>query len=177
MDLAPENASPELRLERAIVATCGESWSNQMPVASGLVGPATDKRAAVDLVYRKEPTTHSLIELKVDSNNPLFAAIEILSYGMLFVWSRANQDSLGYDLENQPVLGASDITLSVLAPERYFDGMDLSAFDTVLNRGIAQFGELHGLVLAFEFCQLGADSGLMADTKLAIDSRRRVWVE
>ena len=137
LDLAPENASPELRLERAIVASCGESWSNQMPVASGLVGPATDKRAAVDLVCRKDSGTCSLFELKVDSNNPLFAAIEILSYGILFVWSRANQDSLGYDIENQPVLGASDITLSVLAPERYFDGMDLSAFDTVLNRGLA----------------------------------------
>jgi hypothetical protein len=177
LDLAPENASPELRLERAIVATCGESWSNQMPVASGLVGPATDKRAAVDLVYRKEPTTYSLIELKIDSNNPLFAAIEILSYGMLFVWSRANQDSLGYDVENQPVLSASDITLSVLAPERYFDGMDLSAFATVLNRGLAQFGELHGLVLAFEFRQLGTEGGSTADTKAAIDTSRRIWVE
>jgi hypothetical protein len=177
LDLAPENASAELRLERAIVATCGESWSNQMPVASGLVGPATDKRAAVDLVYRKEPTTYSLIELKIDSNNPLFAAIEILSYGMLFVWSRANQDSLGYDVENQPVLSASDITLSVLAPERYFDGMDLSAFDAVLNRGLAQFGELHGLVLAFEFRQLGTEGGSTADTKVAIDTSRRIWVE
>ena len=177
LDLAANNTSPELRLERAIVASCGENWSNQMPVASGLVGPASNKRAAVDLVYREDPTTYSLIELKVDSDNPLFAAIEILIYGLLFVWSRANQDSLGYDVENQPVLSASDITLSVLAPERYFDGMDLSAFDTVLNRGLAQFGEQHGLVLAFEFCQLGADSELMADTKLAIDSRRRVWVE
>ena len=177
LDLAPENASLELRLERAIVASCGESWSNQMPVASGLVGPATDKRAAVDLVCRKDSGTCSLFELKVDSNNPLFAAIEILSYGILFVWSRANQDSLGYDIENQPVLGASDITLSVLAPERYFDGMDLSAFDTVLNRGLAQFGEQHGLVLAFEFCQLGADSGLMADTKLAIDATHRIWAD
>ena len=177
LDLAPENASPELRLERAIVATCGESWSNQMPVASGLVGSATDKRAAVDLVYRKDSTTYSLFELKVESNNPLFAAIEILSYGILFVWSRANQDSLRYNIENQPVLGASDITLSVLAPERYFDGMDLSAFATVLNRGLAQFGELHGLVLAFEFCQLGTDIDLMADTKLAIDTRRRIWAD
>ena len=177
LDLAPENASPELRLERAIVASCGDSWSNQMPVASGLVGPAANKRAAIDLVYRKDPTTYSLIELKIDSNNPLFAAIEILIYGLLFVWSRANQGSLGYDLEDQPVLGASDVTLSALAPERFFDGMDLSTLATVLNRGLAEFGQLHGLVLAFEFCQLGADIDLMADTKLAIDTRRRIWAE
>jgi len=177
LDLAANNTSPELRLERAIVASCGESWSNQMPVASGLVGPASNKRAAVDLVYREDPTTYSLIELKVDSDNPLFAAIEILIYGLLFVWSRANQDSLGYDDKEQPVLGATDITLGVLAPERFFEGMDLSAFATVLNRGLAEFGEQHGLVLAFEFCQLGADIDLMADTKLAIDTRHRIWAE
>jgi len=40
LDLAANNTSPELRLERAVVASCGENWSNQMPVASGLVGPA-----------------------------------------------------------------------------------------------------------------------------------------
>jgi hypothetical protein len=141
-----------------------------MPVASGLVGPASNKRAAVDLVYREDPTTYSLIELKVDSDNPLFAAIEILI-------SRANQDSLGYDLEDQPVLGANNVTLSVLAPERFFDGMDLPALATVLNRGLAEFGKQHGLVLAFEFCQLGTDIDLMADTKLAIDTRRRIWAD
>ena len=177
LDLAPENVSPELRLERAIVASCGESWSNQMPVASGLAGPATDKRAAVDLVYRKDPITYSLIELKIDSNNPLFAAIEILIYGLLFVWSRANQDSLGYDIKDQPVLGASYITLVVLAPESFFEGMDLSALATVLYRGLAYFGEQRGLVLAFEFWQLGANIDLMADTKLAIDTRRRRWAD
>jgi hypothetical protein len=177
LDLAPENASPELRLERAIVASCGESWSNQMPVASGLVGPASNKRAAVDLVYREDPTTYSLIELKVDSDNPLFAAIEILIYGLLFAWSKNNQETLGYDIQNQPVLRAIDITLGVLAPERFFEGMDLTALATVLNRGLAEFGEQHGLVLAFEFCQLGADIDLMADTKLAIDTRRRIWAD
>jgi hypothetical protein len=175
LDLAPQNASPELQLERAIVASCGESWSNQMPVASGLVGPASNKRAAVDLVYREDPTTYSLIELKVDSDNPLFAAIEILIYGLLFAWSKNNQETLGYDKQNQPVLGAIDITLGVLAPERFFDGLNLSAFATVLNRGLAEFGEQHGLLLAFEFCQLGTDIDLMADTKLAIDTRHRIW--
>ena len=177
LDLAPENTSPELRLERAIVATCGESWSNQMPVASGLVGPASNRRAAVDLVHRKDPTTYSLIELKVDSDNPLFAAIEILIYGLLFVWSRENQNSLRYDIQKQPVLGANDVTLSVLAPERFFEGMDLTALATVLNRRLAEFGEQHGLVLAFEFYQLGTDIDLMADTKLAIDTMHRIWAD
>jgi hypothetical protein len=50
LELGPGNKSAELLLERAIVNACGENWSNQMPTASGLVGPAAGKRAAVDLV-------------------------------------------------------------------------------------------------------------------------------
>ena len=102
LELSPANTSPEVGLERSIVDACGDSWSNQMPTASGLVSSTADKRSAVDLVYRENPTTYSLIELKVGSNNPLFAAIEILRYGLLFVWSGNNQDRLGYDVKSQP---------------------------------------------------------------------------
>ena len=114
--LGADNSSPELKLERAIVNACGENWSNQMPTASGLTGPAADKRAAVDLVLREEPTDYSLIELKVNSDTPLFAAVEIVKYGLLFVWSKVNQDDLNYEQKLQPVLAANTVMLSVLAP-------------------------------------------------------------
>lgn len=179
LDLSPSNQSPELMLERAIVSACGGNWSNQMPTASGLVGPAADKRAAVDLVYRVDPSTYSLIELKVDSDNPLFAAIEILMYGLLFVWSRNNQQKLGYDVQVQPVLAASSVTLGVLAPKSYYSDYDLTTMNSALNSGLVKFGERRDVTLGFEFCELGAD--YEADLELesvrsAIASRRPVWV-
>ena len=180
LELGSKNSSPELNLERAIVGACGDNWSNQMPTASGLVGPATDKRAAVDLVYRKDATTYSLIELKVASDTPLFAAIEILIYGLLFVWSKSNQEKLGCDLECQPVLAASNVALEVLAPADYYKDFDLTALATALNSGLIEFGERHKLRLGFEFCQLGADyaPNSTADlTRSAISDRHYRYFE
>ena len=156
LDLGPDNRSPELKFERAIVNACGENWSNQMPTASGLTGPARDKRAAVDLVLREDPTTYSLIELKVNSDTPLFAAIEIVKYGLLFVWSKVNQNALGYDQKLQPVLAANTVNLRVLAPSDYYSNFDLTNLASALNRGLVEFGEQHGLRLKFEFNRLGA---------------------
>ena len=179
LDLGDENKSPELKLERAIVGACGDDWSNQMPTASGLVGSAIGKRAAVDLVYREDPTTYSLIELKVASDTPLFAAVEILLYGLLFVWSKKNQEELGYDVEAQPVLAANTVTLGVLAPGSYYDGFDLTTLASALDSGLNAFGKQHELRLGFEFCELGADyaPGSTPElTRSAISNRSRIWV-
>ncbi len=179
LELGEMNVSPELQLERAIVNACGDDWSNQMPTASGLIGPAVDKRAAVDLVYRKDAMTYSFIELKVASDTPLFAAIEILMYGLLFVWSKNNQKELGYDLKTQPVLVADNVTLSVLAPSKYYEGFDLTALASALNNGLVEFGQRNSVALSFEFSQLGADYApdLQPEhVKLAIEDRRRIWI-
>jgi hypothetical protein len=157
LDLGDGNKSPELKLERAIVGACGDNWSNQMPTASGLVGPAANRRAAVDLVLREDSSTYSLIELKIASDTPLFAAIEILMYGLLFVWSKNNWEKLGYDVEAQPVLAANTVTLGVLAPSSYYDGFDLTTLASALDSGLNVFGKQHELKLGFEFCELGAD--------------------
>ncbi len=166
MELSPANTSPELKLERLIVDACGDSWSNQMPTASGLVGPAADKRAAVDLVYRESATTYSLVELKVDSDNPLFGAIEILMYGLLFVWSRSNRDRLGYEVKNQPVLAAETLTLAVLAPSDYYRDVKLMNLASAIDDGLADLGGRYELALGFKFHELGED--------FAFDSRREV---
>jgi hypothetical protein len=157
LELSPTNTSPELKLERSIVDAGGDDWSNQMPTASGLVGPAADKRAAVDLVYRRNPTTYTFIELKVDSDNPLFAAIEILMYGLLFVWSRNNRNRLGYDVSNQPVLAAKTVTLAVLAPGHFYRDFNLTNLISAIDNGLAEFGRQNELALGFEFRELGAD--------------------
>lgn len=178
-DLSPANKGPELRLERSIINACGDNWSNQMPTASGLVGPAANKRAAVDLVYREDPSSYSLIELKVESDNPLFAAIEILMYGLIFVWSRDKQEELGYQVQVQPVLAASSVTLSVLAPISYYRDYDLTTLSSTLNSGLVEFGERKAVSLGFEFCQLGADYAANSTAECirsAIGDRRPIWV-
>lgn len=178
LHLSKKKGTPELRLEWAIVNACGNDWSNQMPTASGLVGSASNKKTAVDLVYREESTTYSFIELKVASNNPLFAAIEILRHGLLFVWSRNNQEKLGYDVELQPVLAANNVTLMVLAPSEYYQSFDLTNLASALNSGLDEFGGRHDLTLGFEFCEPGADysSDLVPwHVRSAINDRRRVW--
>ena len=151
-----------------------------MPTASGLVGPYSDKRAAVDLVYRSDPGSYALIELKVESDNPLFAAIEILLYGLLLVWSRDNQEKLGYDIAVQPVLAASSVTLSVLAPIAYYSDYDLTSLGTAWNEALVEFAEGKGVALGFEFCQLGADyeaDSTLERIRSAIEDRRRIWVD
>lgn len=178
LNLGTNNSSPELMLERAIVNACGDNWSNQMPTASGLTGPTTDRRAAVDLISREDPTTYSLVELKVNSDTPLFAAVEIVKYGLLFVWSKVNQDVLGYEQKLQPILAANTITLSVLAPADYYSNFDLTNMASVLDSGLVEFGEQHGVSLRFEFCQLGADYApeLEVDSvRSAIVDRCRIW--
>lgn len=179
LELSPQNTSPELKLERAIVAACGDNWSNQMPTASGLVGPAADKRAAVDLVYRENPTTYSFVELKVDTNNPLFAAIEILMYGLLFLWSKNNMEQLGYDKQKQPVLAASKVTLSVLAPGSYYSDFDLTTLSAALNSSLDEFGKRNGAELGFEFCQMRTDYAPEPGAEhlaLEISNASRIWV-
>lgn len=152
-NLKDANKSPEVLLERGIVKTFGSNWCNQVPVASGLVGPAIDKRAAIDLVRQLDEHHYEFIELKVESNNPLFAAIEILLYGLVFVWSRNNQEHLGYDSEMQPLLSARSVTLAVLAPSGFYERYDLAHLASSLDTNLKTFGAAHDLELGFEFLQ------------------------
>jgi hypothetical protein len=149
-----ENRSPEIILERRIVSCCGPDWSNQMPTASGLAGTHSDKRGAVDLVQRITPTEYSFIELKVDSDNPLYAAVEVLIYGLLFVWSKRNLEALEYDPSVQPVLSAERIHLKVLAPGAFYDGYQLGEFGNSLDRCLALFSKESDLDMDFCFLEL-----------------------
>jgi hypothetical protein len=179
LDFAPNNTSDEVRLERTIVKTCGDNWSNQMPVESGLISPGKGK-VAIDLVHRDGLSSYSFIELKVRTNNPLYAAIEILQYGLLFVWSRDNLEQLGYVIKKQPVLSATSVRLEVLAPADYYAGLNLRNLETVLNIELGNLGEQRGLVLGFGFTQLGAGYSANCspeNIRFAISNKHTVWVE
>lgn len=115
--ISHRNRSPEVLLERAIanLAERGvlDDWYNQIPVASGLVNAYADKRAAVDLMcYRGRRA--ELVELKWKSDQPAFAAFEILRYGLAFLYAYVNQRELGY--QDNPLMGLEEVELRVLAP-------------------------------------------------------------
>lgn len=130
----PRNKSLEIQLERAIVNINQnmwpdvENWTNQVPTASGLWDHKYDKRRAIDLVHvypgQNYYDTVEFIELKVDtkSGHPAYAAMEVLLYGMLYIFSRRHLKELDYDVTEQPLLRANAIHLVVLAPFRYYDG-------------------------------------------------------
>lgn len=127
----------EVLLERTIAkAFDGKNilW-NQMPVASGLVkslskGNGKGKRRAIDLIYKPDTSknTYEFLELKVANNKkdtPRSAAIEVIEYGLLYLFSRLHAEELGYNTHpKKPILGASCIGLRVLAEKKYYENFE-----------------------------------------------------
>jgi hypothetical protein len=135
-----KNKSDEVTLERAIAKKWQEKWTYQMPIASGLFGSITDKRRAVDLVHSKETGHFDFVELKIQSDTPLYAAMEILGYGLVYLASRRDTaKNLKYNSENLPVLMASEITLCVLAPGNYYGSCSLEWLQDAINDGLKEF--------------------------------------
>jgi hypothetical protein len=131
----------EVLLERQILGAFDgtECLWNQMPVASGLlkreeasVKGREEPRRAVDLVYMpdKSVARYQLLELKVARNKGrsdsfFAAAIEVIEYGLLYLFSRKYRDELGYSGNAYRILDASRIDLRVIAPQGYFDIADV----------------------------------------------------
>ncbi|HCO26692.1 MAG TPA: hypothetical protein DIT97_28125, partial [Gimesia maris] len=117
---------------------------NQVPVCSGFTWAIESKRA-IDIARRLSESECEFIELKYardagGANHPLFAAIEILEYGLAFLMAR--QNSLIKDAEQQKYLrGVSKINLVVLAPAEFFEGFELAWLLNAFNDGLAQLVE------------------------------------
>lgn len=112
------NDDPEIKLEKAIVSTQPQphiNWANQTPTSSGFVGPRTDKHRNIDLIHRREDGAYEFIELKVDSDTPLYAGMEILQYAILYIFYRENEQEMnGGSAKQKPLLEATVIHLRVL---------------------------------------------------------------
>jgi hypothetical protein len=119
-DISENNESNEKLWEKAIAICCGEEWVNQVPTASGLLDGSSEKHCNIDLVHRIAPEEFEFIELKYASDTPLFAAFEILKYGLLYVFSRRYAEQLGYSGVSKEILGARLVHLRVVAPYEYY---------------------------------------------------------
>ena len=144
------NTSPEVRLERALIAACerlgGSDWSNQVPVASGIAGAKSERRRAIDLVHQRSPGHFELVELKVASDTPLYAAFEIIGYTCIWLLSRMDSPA-----PNNPLLMANAIDAVVLAPTAFYAPYQLETLRLQLDSDLQRLGEQHGVVLSFRF--------------------------
>jgi len=151
--IADRNKSPEVTLERAFVCALRDAgrkdWSNQIPLISGIAGPHAFKKCAVDLVHRKGESSFELIELKINSDTPVHAAVEILVYGLLWLLSRRDRQALGYAAG--PILAARELALSVLAPRSYYIRYSVEPLASFINEGLVKLGEQHGVTMGFGF--------------------------
>jgi hypothetical protein len=124
------------------------SWYNQIPTASGLVSSASEGRNAVDLVCRRQKGIYDLIELKSHADNPLYAAIEILKHGVLYLFFVSNLKRLNVrpqgtglptGVDARELIEAKEIALCVLAPKEFYNGYSLRWIEDELNRGLQSF--------------------------------------
>lgn len=179
--ISERNASREKQVEKRIARLAEQGrfgkdeWANQIPVASGLLDHHADRKACVDLARRTGPGSFDLIELKLDpaSGHALFAAMEALRYGVLYLFSRRSGRDLGYVSGGSCLLGAQRIRLVVLAPASYYRDVRSArrtgpgSFDLIellqclrnqLNAGLATECRREGpagLTMEFEFEQFG----------------------
>lgn len=123
--LASHNESEEKQLEKYAVFLLDDRWANQIPVCNGLGQGASACR--LDLAFRASSREYELIELKFGqddnssgSDHPLYAAMEILSYGLLYLLFRKH-NLLGKSLtKKHHLLQAEVVHLTVLAPDNWY---------------------------------------------------------
>lgn len=148
--ISSANTSIEKRCEKLIAAQCGEDWVNQVPTASGLITGTNERHCNIDLVHRAGTHAYEFIELKYDDGTPLFAAFEILKYGLLYMFSRDFMKELGYSAEEKPVLAARSIHLRVIAPGDYYAKFHMNWLEEGINAGLRSFGTGYRMDFRFE---------------------------
>ena len=154
LEISAENKSPEKTLEKTIARIAGPDWVNQVPTSSGLSTSSNDKHRNVDLVYRHDPLRYEFIELKVGSDTPLYAAIEILLNGALYLFARTHLSG-GAPPLNAPLL-AQHVHLRVLAPAPYYERFQMgwlqSAISGALQEKVSADSRLPD-TMDFAFCK------------------------
>jgi hypothetical protein len=152
--IADRNISPEVTLERALIRAVVDSgrkdWSNQVPVVSGIAGSRAYKRQAIDLVHCLPDGSFEFVELKIASDTPLYATIEIVLHGLIWLLSRRNKAQLRYPANL--ILDTPALQLSTLAPAKFYAGLTSSGLAGAIDRGVRALGMRYNVTMGF--CQM-----------------------
>jgi hypothetical protein len=157
--VAPEfTHDPTRRLEKQLqkqIAICleDEDWGNDVPTASGLFNQYA-RQMNVDLAHRVTDG-FELIELKLESNTPDEAALQILRYGAIYMLYRLEPE-LTRRFKLHEMMFAKRIVLEVLAPLQYYSGGDwdlgsLRKQEEIFNRQVETFAKHQGAGVALSF--------------------------
>ena len=158
--MAPHNPSPEVTFERVLVEVANERWANQVPTCSGVFGPDADHRRSIDIVERTGSRSFDFIELKIRSDTPIFAALEVLDYGVLYAFSRIYARSLNYNPGCSEIIDAHEIGLRVLAPTQFYEykshagaraTFDLGWLETMMRDATRQLASMIGGETVMDF--------------------------
>ena len=154
--ITENNPSLEKQLEKAIVQQTNDDWVNQVPTASGLYNATHDKHRNIDLVHQITSKQYEFIELKFKSDTPLKAAIEVLLYGVLYVFARLHPNT--YD-KTHKLLKAEKIHLCVLAPYFYYEPYQLKWLTPAFNAGLQAYlaNQNFNLKMDFQFKAFPSD--------------------
>jgi hypothetical protein len=151
--IGADNRSSEVIVERAIAAACMRlgrtDWANQVPVASGLLDGKRYGRRAIDLVRQRGQKHFEFIELKIASDTPLYAAIEIIGHACLWLIARDDRPA-----RPSALLDAECIDVRVLAPGSFYARLPVSELGTILNVGLEDLGLRQGVAMSFAFSLL-----------------------
>ena len=94
-DPKPFSGAPtgEVALEKEFVGAANKGWWIQTPTASGFNVRGARKRS-IDLVWESRPSEFRFIELKCNprTNNPIYAAAELIEYGIFYWIIRSRAD-------------------------------------------------------------------------------------
>ncbi len=145
--ISTANTSREKILEKRIACELDNDWVNQVPTLSGVMDSTSERHCNLDLVHRAGEGRYEFIELKIDSDNPVYAAAELVKYALVYVFSRRHAEELGYAAENE-LLRARAVRLRVLAPAAYYAGFELGWLETALTRAMS---EVAGSEAEFDF--------------------------
>ena len=89
------------------------------------------------MVKSNENGNFDFVELKITSDTPLYAAMEILGYGLIYLDSRRDSaKNIEYNNETLSVLKAEKIKLSVLAPLEYYEKCNFRWLQNAINEGL-----------------------------------------
>lgn len=141
--IADHNPSVEKWIEKTLARCFSDKLTNQVPAASDLAGKNQDRKRSIDLVLRGPgEKTYQFIELKItgESGWPLYAAFEVLSYGLLYLHARRELDGR---YPGKALMEANTVHLRVLAPVSYYSEWNSERLRTrlvkPLDKALRQF--------------------------------------
>jgi len=143
----------EKQLQKQI-AICLENddWGNDVPTASGLVNSGS-RQMNIDLAHRTA-RGFELVELKISSDTPYEAALQVLRYGAIYMLYRLDPE-LARRFKFNSMLRAKCVIFEVLAPLQYYTGpeIDLRFLETQLDGDLKMFATRRAACvdLAFRF--------------------------